>query len=85
MVTGPSLGVVEVDILLADEAVCAVAVDIRGGLDSCALDFRDRGVRAGVEEALLMFERASGLVGEESRDCVGEEEEVDVCVCGWSG
>lgn len=83
VVTGPDLGVAEADILPADEAVCAVAVDVRDGLVSCALDFRDLAARAGAEEALLLLDRASCLLGEVSRDCKGDEEAVDVCVAGW--
>lgn len=73
------------DILPADEAVCAVALDIRDGLVSCALLFRDFATRAGAAEALLELEGASGLLGEDSREFKGEEEAVDVCVGGWDG
>lgn len=75
---GPNLGVDPADILPADEAVCAVAFDIRVGLVSDGLDFRSFGGTAGAEEALWEWERASGLSGEGSREVKGEDGAVDV-------
>lgn len=60
--TGPSLGTAEADILPEDEAVCAVALDIRVGLLSWGVLFRDLGALVGAEADLFEPERASGLL-----------------------
>lgn len=60
--TGPSFGTAVADILPEDEAVCAVALDIRVGLLSWLLLFRDLGALVGAETDLLEPERASGLL-----------------------
>lgn len=75
---GPNLGVEPADILPADEAVCPVAFDVRVGLVSDGFDFRSFGARTGAEEDLLELERASGLLGEGSREFKGEAGAVDV-------
>lgn len=66
------------DILLAEEAVCAVALEAREGLVSCGLNFLDRAASATAGKALVGLARAGGLLGEGSREFKGEEEAVDV-------
>lgn len=84
--TGPSFGVVEADILPAEEAVCAVALDTRDGLLSCWLAFWDRGALVGVETVLLEPECASGLLlGDGAREVEGDEGAVDGCVGDCEG
>lgn len=61
--TWPNFGTAEADILPEDEAVCAVALDMRVGLLSWAPPlFRDRGALVGPEADLFEAERASGLL-----------------------
>lgn len=80
--TGPSLGVLAVETFAEDEVVCAVARDVRVGLVSCGLVFLGLAALTVFEAALLEAERASGRLGEASREFKGEEaEEREVVVC----
>lgn len=84
--TGPSFGVTEAEILPAEEAVCAVALEIRDGLLSCELGFRDLAAPVGAVTDLVEPERAKGLLlGDGSREGKGEEGAVDGCVVAWEG
>lgn len=71
--------------LADDEDVWGVDLVVREGLVSCGLVLRDLAAPAGVEVALRDAERASGRLGEFSREFKDEEREAGVCVAGWEG
>lgn len=83
--TWPSFGVVAADTLAEDEEVWGEDLVVREGLVSCGLVLRDRAALAGVEAALRDAERASGRLGEFSREFKEEERDFDFCVAGRGG
>lgn len=79
--TGVSFGVVATDILAEDEEVWGVDLVVRDGLVSWVLGLRDLAALAGVVEAAFLrdAERASGRLGEFSREFKDEDRDGGVC------